>query len=195
MAAPRPAGWPCARLQAPSGWDGSSDWGAEGRGVSGGRLQQRPRPPARGIQRGTRWVLLSNWWRQGGPEGAVGPPAQDGGSQTSWLGGGAGSSLAGGRLVVCFLTETASRNQREGTRRPDRHRALQRAPPALPAGLCPALHLLLQPGTSFRSPLWTCHSQLTEEFTYAPRTGQPASIHLRSPFSSLQEVPEPPLPS
>lgn len=96
-------------VQAPWGWNGSSDGGAEGRGVSGGRLQQRPRPPAGGTQRGTRWVVLSNWWRQGGPEGAVGPPAQDGGSQTSWLGGGAGSSLAGGRLVVCFLTETASR--------------------------------------------------------------------------------------
>lgn len=96
-------------VQAPWGWNGSSDGGAEGRGVSGGRLQQRPRPPAGGTQRGTRWVVLSHWWRQGGPEGAVGPPAQDGGSQTSWLGGGAGSSLAGGRLVVCFLTETASR--------------------------------------------------------------------------------------
>ena len=91
-------------MQPPSGRDGSSNWGAKGEGVSGDRLQQRPRPWAGGTQRGTGWVGLSNWWRQGGPEGAAGPPAQGGGG-----GAGAGSSLAGGRLVVCFLTETASR--------------------------------------------------------------------------------------
>lgn len=141
-------------------------------------------------------MLLSNWWRQGGPEDAVGPPAQDGGSQTSWLGGGAGSSLAGGRLVVCFLTETASRagNQREGTRRPDRHRALQRAPPALPAGLCPPPHLLLQPGTSSWSPLWTCHSQLTEELTYAPTMGSQHPSILGAHFPACRRSPNLPCP-